>query len=141
MATSTATKPRQTRARTPEARAARRVRMLEAAEALFAMEPFADIHMSRVAKKAGLAKGTLYLYFESKESLFLAVVERRLTEWFIAMREALGRHAYIEPSALADVFVRQPVDWASLQESLQSHAAAVLGDGDYAFQIFDRGES
>ena len=41
--------------------------------------------MAQVAAAAGLAKGTVYLYFRSKESLLLAVHERHLTAFFEAV--------------------------------------------------------
>jgi AcrR family transcriptional regulator len=37
-----------------------------------------------VARRAGLAKGTPYLYFRTKEALFLELTARRLEEWFTA---------------------------------------------------------
>ena len=55
------------RARSAEARAERRDEILDAAEELFAEQRFAELHMVRLAKEIGLAKGTLYLYFPSKE--------------------------------------------------------------------------
>ena len=89
------------RARSEEARAERRDEILDAAEELFAEQRFAELHMARLAKEIGLAKGTLYLYFPSKESLFLAVVQRLLDAWFAAVGERLSRHAFIDPDALA----------------------------------------
>jgi len=89
------------RARSVEARAERRDEILDAAEELFAEQRFAELHMARLAKEIGLAKGTLYLYFPSKESLFLAVVQRLLDAWFAAVGERLSRHAFIDPDALA----------------------------------------
>lgn len=38
--------------------------------------------MANVAKSAGIAKGTLYLYFPTKESLFLELLGDRLNAWF-----------------------------------------------------------
>ena len=45
--------------------------------------------MAQVAAACGLAKGTLYLYFRSKEELFLALLERELLGWFAALRDRL----------------------------------------------------
>jgi AcrR family transcriptional regulator len=44
--------------------------ILEAAETVFARTPFDRASMEEVAKLAGVAKGTLYLYFASKEELY-----------------------------------------------------------------------
>jgi AcrR family transcriptional regulator len=38
-----------------------------------------------------LAKGTVFLYFPTKEALFLALLEEQLFAWFARLEEALGR--------------------------------------------------
>ena len=53
---------------------ARPQELLTAALDLFVEHGFAATHMEDVAKRAGVAKGTLYLYFSSKDELFKAVV-------------------------------------------------------------------
>jgi AcrR family transcriptional regulator len=52
---------------------AKRIRILEAATELFASRPFHKVLLSDVATAAGVGKGTLYLYFKSKEELYLGV--------------------------------------------------------------------
>ncbi|MGD0120185.1 MAG: TetR/AcrR family transcriptional regulator [Candidatus Binatus sp.] len=54
--------------------AAKRERILGAALKLFAHEPYQAVTMDRVAEAAGVAKGTLYLYFPSKDALYLGVL-------------------------------------------------------------------
>jgi TetR/AcrR family transcriptional repressor of mexJK operon len=54
--------------------AAKRERILAAALKLFAHEPYQAVTMDRVAAAAGVAKGTLYLYFPSKDALYLGVL-------------------------------------------------------------------
>jgi AcrR family transcriptional regulator len=54
--------------------AAKRQRILAAALKLFAHEPYQAVTMDRVAEAAGVAKGTLYLYFPSKDALYLGVL-------------------------------------------------------------------
>jgi len=54
--------------------AAKRQRILDAALKLFAHEPYQAVTMDRVAAAAGVAKGTLYLYFPSKDALYLGVL-------------------------------------------------------------------
>lgn len=48
--------------------------ILTAALKTFSTKGFAATKLDEVAKEAGVSKGTLYLYFESKEALFKAVV-------------------------------------------------------------------
>ena len=56
----------------------RRQRIVQAAGAQFAEQPFSQVHMDMVARRAGIGKPTLYRYFASKEALFLAVVDGAL---------------------------------------------------------------
>lgn len=56
-------------------RAERRAAILRTAARLFANEGYAECEMERVAAESGIAKGTLYLYFRSKEELFCACVD------------------------------------------------------------------
>ena len=52
----------------------KRERILSAALKLFAHEPYQAVTMDRVAEAAGVAKGTLYLYFPSKDALYLGIL-------------------------------------------------------------------
>lgn len=58
------------------------VAILDAAYDLFGSGGFYETKMSEVAARAGIAKGTVYLYFKNKEELFMAVT-RRDCEGFI----------------------------------------------------------
>lgn len=59
------------------ARAADRHRaMLEAAETLFLSDGFAATRMADVAARAGVTPNAIYWYFDSKDALLIAVVER-----------------------------------------------------------------
>ncbi len=49
--------------------------ILEAALVLFAEKGFAATRLDEVARRAGVSKGTVYLYFASKEELFKSLVE------------------------------------------------------------------
>ncbi len=60
--------------RVHDEQAAKRERILAAALKLFAHEPYQAVTMDRVAEAAGVAKGTLYLYFQSKDALYLGVL-------------------------------------------------------------------
>ena len=46
--------------------------------------------MDQIAQKSQLAKGTLYLYFQSKEEVFLELKEREYALWFQEMGKFLG---------------------------------------------------
>lgn len=61
--------------------------ILDAAYELFGSGGFYETKISEVAERAGIAKGTVYLYFKNKEDLFLAVT-RRDCEGFLQQLEA-----------------------------------------------------
>lgn len=66
-----------------------RATILEAAESVFGERGYADAKIAEVARRAGLAAGTLYNYFDNKESIFRALIEHRAEE-FMGGLEAIG---------------------------------------------------
>jgi AcrR family transcriptional regulator len=58
---------------------ARPQELLHAALSLFVEKGFAATRIDEVARQAGVSKGTLYLYYPSKEELFKAVVRQNLS--------------------------------------------------------------
>jgi AcrR family transcriptional regulator len=52
--------------------------ILDAALACFAEKGFAASRMDDIARRAGISKGTIYLYFESKEAVFKALAQRAI---------------------------------------------------------------
>jgi AcrR family transcriptional regulator len=74
--------PIQQRARRPEQKEERRQAILDAALRLWLDERAdGEFTMARLAEHAGVAKGTLYLYFATKEELFLALLEDMFVSW------------------------------------------------------------
>lgn len=59
----------------PGEQSAKRRQIIEGARALFLAQGFDAASMDAIARKAGVSKGTLYVYFDSKEQLFEAIVE------------------------------------------------------------------
>ena len=53
---------------------ARKKDILSTALALFAEKGFHEVTVNEIAREVGLSKGTLYLYFKSKENLFYSVI-------------------------------------------------------------------
>lgn len=75
--------------------------ILNAAERLLLRSPDRIANMAEVAHEAGLAKGTVYLYFPSKEELLLALHERNIDGFFQALSALLDVRA---PVNIEDVF-------------------------------------
>ena len=69
------------RARSAEQKALRRQAVLDAAETYFLEVGYEAFSMTQLAKKAGVVKGTLYLYFKTREELFLTLYEQSLIRW------------------------------------------------------------
>jgi AcrR family transcriptional regulator len=54
---------------------AKRRQIMAGAQAVFLAQGFDGASMGEIARKAGVSKGTLYVYFDSKEQLFAAIFE------------------------------------------------------------------
>lgn len=70
--------------RTPEQfeemRESRRKQIMDAALELFASEGYSHCSISQLARHAGISKGLMYNYFESKEALLIAIIEDGMQE-------------------------------------------------------------
>ena len=69
---------------------ARPQELLQAALELFVEKGFAATRTEEVAQRAGVSKGTLYLYYPSKEELFKAVVRHNLSSLIAEGEELAG---------------------------------------------------
>lgn len=78
------------RALRDEDKLARRGEILAAAERLFREHPEGLASMDELAEAAGVAKGTLYLYFSSKEEVMLALHEHHCESMFGELHRALA---------------------------------------------------
>ena len=76
----------------------------EAAFAAFAEKGYAATRVEEVARRAGVSKGLLYLYFKTKEELFKAVVRSVVMPRVDALEEELDRS-----DLTAEAFIRGPV--------------------------------
>jgi AcrR family transcriptional regulator len=59
--------------------------IVKAARALFERSPRMDATVAEVAERAGVAKGTVFLYFTSREAIELAVLEGELRDWLVGL--------------------------------------------------------
>ena len=98
----TAQKPRWARRKT-----ARPQELLAAALDLFVERGFAATRLDDVAARAGVSKGTLYLYFVNKEELFKAVVRENMLPVLGEAEEIIDRHQ----GNTADLFSEIMLGW------------------------------
>lgn len=77
----------------------REAEILQAARQVFARRGFAEASMEEIAQAAGLAKGTLYLYYESKRELYKAALRAGLAQ----LADAVERAVTAAPSLAASI--------------------------------------
>ncbi|MEH0165919.1 TetR/AcrR family transcriptional regulator [Paucibacter sp. JuS9] len=86
---------------------ARPQELLAAALALFVEKGFAATRSEEVAARAGVSKGTLYLYYPSKEELFKAVVRETLASHIADGQQMLAQHQ----GAMAELLRQVMHEW------------------------------
>jgi len=69
--------------------AGKRERILDAAVKVFAAEGFYNAKVAQIAQEAGVADGTIYLYFKSKDDLLISLFEDRMEGINANLRNAL----------------------------------------------------
>ncbi len=79
----------------------RRQAILDAAWRLFQTTRYEALTMVDIAQALGLVKGTVFLYFKTKESLFLTLVEQQLAFWFAEVNAQL--EALSHPCTIPEV--------------------------------------
>jgi AcrR family transcriptional regulator len=82
---------------------ARPQEILEAALAVFAKKGFAGARMDDIARAAKVAKGTIYLYFPSKEAVFKALAQEMLASQFTPLASLARDHQGPVAPLLADI--------------------------------------
>lgn len=60
----------------------RKTQIINAAEGVFTQKGFDEARMDDIAEETGLSKGTLYLYFKSKDDLIIAILDRMFQREF-----------------------------------------------------------
>jgi AcrR family transcriptional regulator len=88
--------------------------ILEAALAVFAESGYAAAKLTEIARRAGVSKAALYLYFETKEELFRAVARSLVTP---------------DLTAIAAALEASETPFAELAPALLNRAAGLLADG------------
>ncbi|RJP50719.1 MAG: TetR/AcrR family transcriptional regulator [Anaerolineaceae bacterium] len=65
----------------------RKAQIINAAEDVFTKKGFDEARMDDIAEETGLSKGTLYLYFKSKDDLIIAILDRIFQREFRAFEQ------------------------------------------------------
>jgi len=118
------------------AKASRRRAILSAADKQFARRPYHQVLLEDIAADADVAKGTLYLYFENKADLYLALIVESLAPLIERLEEEVPAAA--EKSAwsairlvieeLLEFNVNHPALQDVLRETSRASLEAICGD-------------
>jgi len=124
----------------------RRAAILQAARTVFASQGYAETVVEDIAAQAGIGKGTLYLYFPSKEQIYFAALlddARRLDkETREAMssaatwREAVGAYVMVRLRYLAEhgdflrIFLTELCSMCMLGRPLNGELFRLVEDGE-----------
>ena len=66
--------------------------ILEAAFTEFSRNGYATTTLDQIAERAGVTKGTIYVYFDNKEHLFISMVRELMKVTLDAVQEMFERH-------------------------------------------------
>lgn len=104
-------------------------RVLDAAEALFAERGYEGTSLREIARQAGIQQPGLYNYFENKQALYAAVLDRALAPMARAMHTQMRRSksARIQATLAAvmtDILLEHPKMAALFQQALRGDDAS-----------------
>ena len=73
----------------PPSRQEKRARIIDAAIEVFAEKGFRGARISDIAAEAGIAAGTIYLYFKNKDEVLLSIFEEKMEEVIAHLKTGL----------------------------------------------------
>src|SRR5919108_1975549 len=73
--------------------------ILDAAVRVFARTGFYNSRVSDIAREAGIASGTIYLYFKTKDDILVTLFREKMAAWVAHVREEIAA----EPDAVAKI--------------------------------------
>jgi AcrR family transcriptional regulator len=123
----------------------RRLEILDAAMRIFGKKGVSKATVADIAEAAGVAKGTVYLYFGSKEHLLLALRDRFTDELLEHVSDLLSRVGQDDWWALVDTTIESMCDFmlqkedlmqVFLEEGLSSDVAKVVDVGSRIDSMF-----
>ncbi len=91
-----------------QAKQQKKERIIEAAVKVFAQKGFYTANVKDVAKAAGVADGTIYLYFKNKDDLLISLFEHKMHEILIRFEKVLKK--INDPLEQLKVFIKEYFD-------------------------------
>jgi AcrR family transcriptional regulator len=95
----------------PDVSSERKIQILNAAETVFTKKGLESARMDDIAEETGLSKGTLYLYFKSKDDLIFSILDRLFTREFKQLTElkAEGISTYDQIMYMTEMVIKDAV--------------------------------
>ncbi|TGL57722.1 TetR family transcriptional regulator [Leptospira jelokensis] len=84
----------------------KRTSIIQAAASILQKKDWSELSMDEVAKRAKIAKGTLYLYFPTKEDLCLRIHSADYESWFLDLNEFLNTCSQLDAKKFSNWFVQ-----------------------------------
>ncbi|MBP2651437.1 MAG: transcriptional regulator, TetR family [Firmicutes bacterium] len=93
------------RAITSKQKEERRQEIINSAYNLFKNNNYNSLSIAQIAKYAGIAKGTTFLYFKTKEELFLSLASQEYSKCFMEINTGLNRYLDLEKTCPIEGFI------------------------------------
>ena len=85
---------------------ARKEEIVDACAALYETKGFRDITLRDIGAKTSFTRTSIYNYFQTKEEIFLALLQREHELWIADLRELIRQNASLSVEAFADQLAR-----------------------------------
>jgi TetR/AcrR family fatty acid metabolism transcriptional regulator len=109
--------------------------IIDAAVRVFARNGFYNSRVSDIAREAGIASGTIYLYFRTKDEILVTLFREKMAAFVAALRTEIGRER--DPEAKIRRLVRQHFEVLEASPDMAEVVQVELRQG----QKFFRGAS
>lgn len=88
----------------PELTASRKEEIVNACERLYSKLSFKEITIKEIGEATSFTRTSIYNYFQTKEEIFLALMQREYEYWAQEMNNVAKSHDKMTPHELADAF-------------------------------------
>jgi AcrR family transcriptional regulator len=116
-------------AESDRAKAERRRQIMDAAKAVFAQAGYHGASIHAIIERAEIARGTFYLYFESKNAVFDSILDQAMAD----LRSRIHRIEVIDPAA--------PPPQVQLRQQVVETLAYIVRDRDLAMLLLSAGHT
>ena len=90
----------------PELTNARREEIISACETLYQTMGFREITIKEIADYTSFSRPSIYNYFETKEEIFLALLQKEYERWIADLEAVIDAHQSMAPVEIADALAR-----------------------------------